>query len=70
MLLSLLDRRRDLYNPSMQALHELLLLCFQKDVDRRITADKLLKHPWISAAQQHNTDLTDVRSAPSHPGEA
>lgn len=45
-----------------QALHELLLLCFQKDVDRRITADKLLKHPWIGAAKhrQHTTALSDV----------
>lgn len=35
-----------------QAVNDFLLQCFQKDPNLRITAKKLLRHPWIQSAQK------------------
>ena len=36
----------------VQAVHDFLMQCFQKDPNLRVSARKLLKHPWIVSAKK------------------
>ena len=40
-----------------KGLQDILLRCFQKDEKMRITAKKLLQHPWISRSESVNTSI-------------
>ena len=42
---------------------DFLYHCFQKDCNLRISAKKLLKHPWMVSARKHLTSSTSVDKA-------
>jgi serine/threonine protein kinase len=41
---------------------DFLYHCFQKDCNLRISAKKLLKHPWMASARRQLSDSTATRS--------
>jgi serine/threonine protein kinase len=50
---------------SDQIVKDFLLTCFQKDPNLRVSAKKLMKHPWIVAARRQMTSSKEANPEPT-----
>lgn len=43
-------------DPALQIVKDFLYQCFQKDPNLRVSAKKLLRHPWMQTARKNMSD--------------